>query len=63
MRRNLAPVQIDETRARESRSEVIAARTDAFEKAAPAFSGLIRESFGDICLVAIVHGLSSVLPA
>ena len=59
MRTRVAPVQVDETRARETRSEVVAAGADTLEKPAPAVTRLRAELRAGICpiqSVCITHG-------
>ena len=58
-------MQVDEARAGQARREIVAARADPFEKAAPALARLCAELFGGICLVVVlscpplVHGVIS----
>ena len=51
-------MQVDEARAGQSRGEVVAARADAFQEAAPALTLLGSELFGGICPVDSALGWS-----
>ena len=46
-------MQVDEARAGESRGEIVAARADALEEAAPALTRLGSELFSGICPVSV----------